>query len=116
MINQRFEILKHIGSGRSDVFLCKDLDNGSKEVAVKILPKDVDDEELLSFRNEYFLLQNLDHPNIIEEFDFGEVVIVDQQDPVEVGSHFISLEYFNSVELFQYQYLKDERNLKVISC
>ncbi|UCH65331.1 MAG: serine/threonine protein kinase, partial [Ignavibacterium sp.] len=114
MINQRFNIVKHIGKGRSDVFLCKDLDNSGKEVAVKFLPRGVDKEELMFFRNEYFLLQNLDHPNIIEEFEFGEVVIVDQEDPVEVGTHFISLEYFDSVELFQYQSLKDERNLKEI--
>ncbi len=114
MINQRFDIVKHIGKGRSDVFLCKDLDNSGKEVALKILPRDVDKEELILFRNEYFLLQNLEHPNIIEEFDYGEVVIVDREDPVEVGSHFISLEYFDSVELFQYQSLKDERNLKEI--
>ncbi len=114
MINQRFDIVKHIGKGRSNVFLCKDLDSGSKEVAVKILPREVDKEELAFFRNEYFLLQNLDHPNIIEEFDYGEVVLVDQDDPVEVGSHFISLEFFESVELFQYKSLKDERYLKEI--
>ena len=74
MINHRFEIVKHIGKGRSEVFLCKDLDNNSMEVAVKFLPIDVEIEEILLFRNEYFSLQNLDHPNIIEAFDYGEVM------------------------------------------
>ena len=114
MINHRFEIISHIGKGRSEVFLCKDLETGGKEVAVKFLPRDVSDEELFSFRNEYFLLQNLDHPSIIEAIEYGEVVTVDQKDPIDVGSHFISLEHFESVELFQYKYLRDEKNLKEI--
>lgn len=114
MINHRFEIVKHIGKGRSEVFLCKDLDNNRMEVAVKFLPIDVEIEEILLFRNEFFSLRNLDHPNIIEAFDYGEVVVVDQDDPIDVGSQFISLEYFDSVELLKYIYLKDERNLKEI--
>ena len=114
MINHRFEIIRQIGKGRSEVFLCKDFEISRKEVAVKFLPRNVDNNELLSFRNEYFLLQNLDHPNIIKAFDFGETVKVDQAEPIDVGSHFISLEYFDSVELFKFKYLKDERNLKEI--
>jgi len=114
MINHRFEIIRQIGIGRSEVFLCKDFDNGSKEVAVKVLPRAVENEELLSFRNEYFLLQNLDHPNIIKAYDFGEVIKVDQEEPIEVGSHFISLEYFDSVELIKFNHKRDERNLKEI--
>jgi len=114
MINHRFEIIRQIGKGRSEVFLCKDFEISRKEVAVKFLPRDVDNNELSSFRNEYFLLQNLDHPNIIKAFDFGETVKVDQAEPIDVGSHFISLEYFDSVELFKFKYLKDERNLKEI--
>jgi len=50
MINRRFEIVKHIGKGRSEVFLCKDLDNNSMEVAVKFLAIDVEIEEILLFR------------------------------------------------------------------
>jgi len=114
MINYRFEIIKQIGKGRSEVFLCKDMDLNGREVAVKFLPPNVNKEELQYFRNEYFILRKLDHPNIIKAFEFGEVVIVDKDDPIQVGSNFILLEYFESTELISFGELKEENKLKEI--
>jgi len=114
MINCRFEILKQIGKGRSEVFLCKDIDFDGREVAVKFLPPNANEEELKYFRDEFFTLRKLDHPNIIKAFEIGEVVIVDQDDPIQVGSNFILLEYFESTELISFGELKEENKLKEI--
>jgi serine/threonine protein kinase len=114
MINCRLEIVRQIGKGRSEVFLCKDTDLNGREVAVKFLPSDVSKEELKHFRKEYFTLRKLDHPNIIKAFEVGEVVIVDEDDPIQVGSHFILMEYFQSVELLDFDGLKEENKLKEI--
>ena len=114
MINCRFELLKPIGKGRSEVFLCKDIDFNEREVAVKFLPPNVNEEEFKYFRDEFFTLRKLDHPNIIKAFEIGEVVIVDQDDPIEVGSNFILLEYFESTELKGFSELKEESKLKEI--
>ncbi|MGB5894222.1 MAG: serine/threonine-protein kinase [Ignavibacteriaceae bacterium] len=114
MINYRFQILKQIGKGRSEVFLCKDIDLNGREVAVKFLPPNVNEDELKYFRDEFFTLRKLDHPNIIKAFEFGEVVTVDQDDPIQVGSNFILLEYFESTELIRFSELKEENKLKEI--
>jgi serine/threonine protein kinase/tetratricopeptide (TPR) repeat protein len=114
MINCRFEILKQIGKGRSEVFLCKDIDFYGREVAVKFLPPNVNEEELKYFREEFFTLRKLDHPSIIKAFEIGEVVVVDKDDPVQVGSNFILLEYFETTELLSFGELKEESKLKEI--
>jgi serine/threonine protein kinase/tetratricopeptide (TPR) repeat protein len=114
MINCRFEILRQIGKGRSEVFLCKDIDLNGREVAVKFLPPNVNVKELKYFRDEFFTLRKLDHPNILKAFEIGEVVIVDQDDPVQVGSNFILLEYFESTELISFGELKKENKLNEI--
>jgi serine/threonine-protein kinase len=114
MINCRFEILKQIGKGRSEVFLCKDINFNGREVAIKFLSPNVNEEELKYFRDEFFTLRKLDHPNIIKAFEIGEVVVVDKDDPVQVGSNFILLEYFESTELLSFGELKEENKLKEI--
>lgn len=114
MINKRFEIIKEIGKGRSKVFLCKDYDFGNREVAVKFLPPNVDENELSLFRDEFFTLQKLEHPGIIRSYEFGTAVRIDQSDPIEIGSPFIVLEYFKSVGLSKYEFLSDESKLKEV--
>ncbi len=114
MINKRFEIIKEIGEGRSKVFLCKDYDSGNREVAVKFLSPNVDESELSLFRDEFFILQKLEHPGIIQSYEMGTAVKIDQSDPIEVGSPFIVLEYFRSVELSRYESLSDELKLREI--
>ncbi len=74
MINDRYKIIRKLGEGRSKVFFCKDILQKDGEFAIKILPAVVDKEEQKSFRDEFYLLKKLNHPNIINVFEFGIVV------------------------------------------
>ena len=98
MINQRYKIIKKIGTGRSDVFLCEDYENSRATFAIKILKPDVSEDEKENFRNEFFTLQKLEHPNIIRAEEFG-TVLISENEAVPVGSKYITTEYFPSTEL-----------------
>ncbi len=126
MINQRYKIKKLLGKGRSAVYLCEDVDSinyssgkpekqsGSSinDIAIKILPADVDPVEAEIFRNEFFTLHKLNHPNIIRSIDFGTVVKIDEGDKdILAGSKFFTLEYYNGKELLNYKGSKDEAAL-----
>ncbi len=114
MINDRFKIIKLIGEGRSKVFLCEDIEFPGKEFAIKCLPVNADEHEKQTFRDEYFILRKLDHPNIIKAYEIGIVVKSDDEDGVEVGSKFITLENFEAVELLDFEHIKNEESLKEI--
>ena len=114
MINTRYEIIKKLGAGRSTVYLCRDIEFPGKEYAIKILSKGKDDYERNAFINEFFTLKKLEHPYIIKPFGLGKVVCVDNEDGIEVGSSFITLEYFNGKELLDLKEIYDEKNLKEI--
>jgi len=111
MINKRFIIKKKLGEGRSKVFLCSDNDNPEKDYAIKILPVAADENEIKVFRNEFFTLQKLNHPNIIASHEEGVVVECDDKG-IEAGSRFIILDYFPGTDLLSFDKLIDERNLK----
>lgn len=114
MINQRYILKKKLGEGRSKVYSVIDSEFPEKEIAIKILPPDVPLEERSAFRQEYFTLQKLDHPNIIKAYDLGIVLTTDeheQDENIEVGSLFITLERFDSDELLDYPALADEDKL-----
>src|SRR3990167_8216830 len=73
LIDQRYKIIKTLGSGLSgDVFAVKDAD-GKK--ALKFLKKvqfNVSrDEALQNFKNEFSILSELNHPGIARILDFG---------------------------------------------
>lgn len=114
MINNRFVLKKKLGEGRSRVFLCMDKDNPEKDYAIKILPASVEENEIKTFRNEFFTLQKLNHPNIITSHEEGVVVKNDEDDEIKIGSRFIILDYFPGVELLKYNKLNDEGALKII--
>jgi len=114
MINNRFTIRKKLGEGRSKVFLCSDNDNPEKDYAIKILPEIADAEEVKTFRDEFFTLQKLNHPNIISSFDEGIVVKTDAEGKINLGSRFIVLDYFPGTELLKYKKINDEQTLKII--
>ncbi len=112
MINKRYLIDKKLGQGRSKVFSVIDTEFPEREVAAKFLPYNSSNEEKKSFRDEYFTLQKLDHPNIIKAFEFSTVLRKDDDDnDVEIFSPFITLENFPSSELLEYNGIKDERKL-----
>ena len=112
MINGRYIIQKKIGEGRSKVFNVIDTEFPEREVAAKFLSHDCTDEEKNIFKEEFFTLHRLEHPNIIKAFELGSVLIKDEEDDeVEIGSLFITMEYFNPVELLSYNKLNDETKL-----
>lgn len=115
MINDRFVIKCKLGEGRSKVFLCSDLQNNNKEFAIKILKKDSDNDELKTFREEFFILQRLNHPNIISAYEEGTIAkVTDEIEEISVGSRFITLDYFEGVELLKYTGLNNEEILRKI--
>ncbi len=115
MINTRYEIIKKLGKGRSKVYLCRDIDFPEKEYAIKILPPGIDARERDMFVKEFFTLKKLEHPGIIEAFEIGTVFHTSDEDEIEVGSHFITLEYFEGDILINSNKVRDEKNLKNIT-
>ncbi len=115
MINTRYEILKKLGEGRSKVFLCRDIEFPEKEYAIKILPASVDKKERETFIKEYFTLLKLEHSNIIEAHEFGTVLECDEKEEIEIGSTFITLEYFEGEVLLSSKENYSEKNLREIT-
>ena len=115
MINERYIIKNILGEGRSKVFLCEDIDFPEKDIALKVLPNKVPEEEINTFRKEYFTLQKLQHPNIINSIELGTIVSDNSQEPnVEIGSKYITMEVFEGKELLDYKGCKNEDTLKNI--
>jgi serine/threonine protein kinase/Tfp pilus assembly protein PilF len=113
MINQRYIVKKLLGKGRSKVFSVIDTEFPEKEIAMKILSPNIIHEEKYSFEKEYFTLRKLDHPNIIKAYDIGVVLTIDNedQDEIETGSSFITIEKFDSVEFNKYAEINNESTL-----
>src|SRR5574338_786684 len=113
MVNKRYILNKKLGEGRSKVFNVIDTEFPKREVAAKFLPDSASKTEKDFFREEYFILQKLDHPNIIKAFELSTVIIKDEdEDPeIELSSPFITLEYFSSTPLLNYNGLKEEKKL-----
>ncbi len=119
MINDRYKIIRKVGQGRSSVYLCEDILRPGLHAAIKILPVTAEAEERKSFRDEYFLLKKLNHPNIISVFDYGCVVSVDPDDTeykIDKASPFFTLEYFEGCELIEFKNLQDKQILTEIIC
>ena len=115
MINKRYKIKNILGEGRSKVFLCEDIDFPEKDVALKVLPNKVPEEEIITFRKEFFTLKKLQHPNIINAIELGTIVSDDSlESKVEIGSKFITMEVFNGKELLDYKGCKNEDTLRNI--
>ncbi|MCU0333182.1 MAG: serine/threonine-protein kinase, partial [Ignavibacteriaceae bacterium] len=114
MINTRYEIIKKLGQGRSSVYLCRDIEFPEKEYAIKILPPIKDKHEQEIFIKEFFTLQKLEHPAILEAFELGTVFHTDGEQGIETGSTFITMEYFEGEELLSSKKIHNELNLKEI--
>jgi serine/threonine-protein kinase len=73
-ISQRYEILRHIGSGgMASVFLARDELLRGTEVALKVLNKEfADDESYVSrFIQEVELMNKVNHPHVVRTFEIG---------------------------------------------
>ncbi len=96
MINKRFSIIKLLGEGRSKVFLCEDRFFHAQKFALKILPLQTSEEEIITFKNEYQLLKKFSHPNIVKAYEFGTIFEITEEEKiweVEKGCYFFLLEY-----------------------
>lgn len=113
MINRRYLVKKKLGQGRSSVYLCEDLEQAGKNLALKILSANSSVEERKTFKDEFQTIQKLDHPNIIQAYDRGTVVEVSENESISVGSKYLAMEYFNGNELLTYT-VGDESSLKEI--
>ena len=85
IINERYELGRRIGrGGMADVFIARDrlLD---RQVAIKVLFPEfaVDPNFVERFRREAQAAANLNHPNIVNVFDWGK----------HSGTYFIAMEY-----------------------
>ena len=116
MINKRYIVSKKLGEGRSKVFNVIDTEFPEREVAAKFLPPSASSQENEFFREEYFILQKLDHPNIIKSFELSSVVVKeeDEESEIEIFSPFITMEYFPSIPLLIYSGLREEKKLNQI--
>ena len=115
MINNRYEIIEQLGKGRSTVYLCSDIEFHGKQYAIKILPTGIDDIEKKSFIKEYFILKKLEHPYIIRPFGLGTIVHKENEENIEVGSSFMTLEFFEGQELLSSKEICKEENLREIA-
>lgn len=113
MINRRYSVKKKLGQGRSSVYLCADLEQAGKYFALKILSANSSIEEQKIFKDEFQIIQNLDHPNIIQAYERGTVVEVSENKSISIGSKYLAMEYFDGNELLSYT-VDDENSLKEI--
>ncbi|MEE2889022.1 MAG: protein kinase [Planctomycetota bacterium] len=73
-INGRYRVIRQLGAGAmGTVFLCEDILQVRRKVALKVLRADrIEDSEEWS-KVEYEALTRLRHPNLAQVFDFGRV-------------------------------------------
>jgi len=119
MINDRYKIIRKVGEGRSKVYCCEDALRNETELAIKILPETASAEEQETFRDEFHLLKKLNHPNIINVFEFGTIVSLDKEDEqfeISAGCKFFTLEFFDGPELYECLGIKNESQLIKIIC
>ncbi|MEG2253782.1 MAG: protein kinase [Vagococcus sp.] len=97
-IGQRYEIIGNIGSGgMANVYLARDLIL-NREVAVKVLRFDFqnDQDAIRRFQREALAATEMVHPNIVSVYDVGE----------ENNMQYIVMEYVKGTDLKRY--IKDQ--------
>ncbi len=72
-IDQRYDIMRHIGAGAiGTVYLVHDT-SLDENVAIKVMPKDFFSEaQRINFKEEIRLARKITHRNILRTFDFGD--------------------------------------------
>lgn len=94
LIDERYELLSHIGSGgMANVYLAFD-HILERQVAIKFLRLDLDDEtdSIRRFRREAMSITELDHPNIVDVYDIGD----------KERENYIVMEYVDGKDLKTY--------------
>ena len=99
-----YEILSLLGAGgMGEVYLAQDTSELGRNVALKIVPAEVakDKDRLQRFTQEARTVSNLNHPNILTVYEFGQTD----------SSSFIAAEYIDGVTLREHL---SGRRLKLI--
>lgn len=113
MINRRFAVIKKLGQGRSEIFLCKDLDFENRDIAFKVLPAGSSKEEKEIFKREFETMLKLDHPNIIRAYEFGTIIELSENESFQIGSQYLAMEYFEGKILLDYD-IESDAELNII--
>ena len=75
IFNKEYDIMSSLGDGKtSKVYLCRNLKNPSKKVALKLLREEFlqkDEKNVKSVEQEIQILQGLDHENIVKMLSYG---------------------------------------------
>src|SRR6266566_7362984 len=101
----RYEIRSKIGAGgMGEVYLAQDTSELGRTVALKIVPAEVakDKDRLQRFTQEARTVSNLNHPNILTVYEFGQTDF----------ASFIATEYVDGVTLREHL---SKRRLKLIN-
>ena len=100
-INCRYDIIEKLGEGSTgSVYLVQDLMYGRVRRALKIIrAAGMGFDAAMTLRNEFSLLRQFDHPNIVKVYDFGSVVATDSGE--HTGDFFFTLDYVQGQDLFQ---------------
>ncbi len=88
----RYEIRAKLGAGgMGEVYLAQDKSELARTVALKIVPAEVakDKDRLQRFTQEARTVSNLNHPNILTVYEFGQTD----------SASFIASEYIDGVDL-----------------
>src|SRR2546423_13225750 len=89
-----YRILKRLGKGgMGEVFLCEDMKQHGRKVALKVLPTELtkDESRLRRFKQEARAILALNHPNILTIFEIGETG----------STHYIATEFIEGETLGQ---------------
>ena len=99
VINQRYVIQEHLGTGSSaEVYLVSD-SMAENESVIKVM-KDIQGDVLHEIRNELTISKKLDHPNIIKTIDIDQIKSVSSGDMTyQDERYFLKMEYIPSKSL-----------------
>lgn len=101
ILNSRYKLIKILGKGRSSVYLAEDLIEQGRQYALKIIQSEnLNNEEFYSLRNEFRLLNSLNHPNIVQAYEFGKVLECENNE--FVGSYFYTAEFVKGKNLLEF--------------
>jgi Nif-specific regulatory protein len=112
LISQRYEVVRPLGEGGTgSVLLVRDLHQGRRTVALKLLRAEaVDPESVARFKDEFRSMTRLRHPNLAEVYDFGTLA--------ETGQHYLTMEYVEGHDLtsLRWPVVRDRFDDLVVQC
>jgi predicted ATPase/Tfp pilus assembly protein PilF len=94
LINGRYRIVRVLGrGGMGKVALARDLAEGSREIALKSVPREQGRDDYAHMQHEFLTLSRLRHPNLAEVYDFGVIE--------GTGDVFFTTEFVDGIDLLE---------------